>query len=887
MQNPACGMDYTTPARLRTDMSAAVAQSVVAPPGPRSHNYRPVLLALAVLFAALTILYSAAWMYYVRQPPPPAPKVEVGFDASYSSAGIEVNYTYPNSPAEKSGLKANDRIIAINGSNADSDSGWSSLENRTWLCAQPGDTVTLTLQRPGQSQPLVITPQFRAKQGAGDTKTIARTIADQILELYPLLFLIVGLAVLFLRLEDRNAWLLALVFATFITAAGTPDEFSAAPPNFRSFLLAYHTIMGSVLTGLFYFFFAVFPTRSPIDRKVPWLKWALLVIGICLSVGGYRHGDSRALPFVLAAVPNRIAQNARRVVVYGSVFLGLISLLCNRFGVSSRDDRRKIKVIFWGTVVGVTPAAVIALAQEIFHAEISFWLNFAKVILLFLFPLSFAYAVVKHRVMDVPVLLKRSARYFVVERGFVFLILAISVGATFWLAQVFSRLFSPGSKAAIPVGATFGVLLISGATQVHRRVRTRLDRAFFRSSYDAQQILENLAAQTLTVSSREGLAALLHDQIHDALHPTSMYVYLEAANGQLQAYAGNPPAEAITLSTSAAGIAELADRSDPLELLPEVMHGTQLEPLHPECLVPIRGSSEGQLQGVAVLGPRLSEEPYSAGDKRLLASVASQAGIAMRSITLAEKMAATMEGERRTAQEMQIARQVQSRLLPQQAPSLPTLECAGKCIQTRAVGGDYYDFLDLGSGRIGLVLADISGKGMSAALLMANLQANLRSQYALALEDIPRLLRSVNHLFYKNTENNHYATTFFAVYDDETRRLRYVNCGHNPPFLARANGSVERLTATATVLGLFEEWDCSVAELELAAGDVLVIYTDGVSEASPNEEDEFGEERLIEAARDGRAQSADEILEAILSQVQEFSQGEQADDMTLIVARGR
>ena len=211
--------------------------------------------------------------------------------------------------------------------------------------------------------------------------------------------------------------------------------------------------------------------------------------------------------------------------------------------------------------------------------------------------------------------------------------------------------------------------------------------------------------------------------------------------------------------------------------------------------------------------PRLSEEPYSASDKRLLASVASQAGIAMRSITLAEKMAERMEAERRAEQEMQIARQVQSRLLPQEAPSLETLECAGKCIQTRAVGGDYYDFLDLGSGRLGLVLADIAGKGISGALLMANLQANLRSQYALALEDIPRLLRSVNHLFYKNTETNNYATTFFSVYDDETRRLRYVNCGHNPPMLVRANGDVERLNATATVLGLFEEWDCTVVEM--------------------------------------------------------------------------
>jgi serine phosphatase RsbU (regulator of sigma subunit) len=145
----------------------------------------------------------------------------------------------------------------------------------------------------------------------------------------------------------------------------------------------------------------------------------------------------------------------------------------------------------------------------------------------------------------------------------------------------------------------------------------------------------------------------------------------------------------------------------------------------------------------------------------------------------------------------------------------------------------------------------------------------------------------VNRLFYKNTETSHYATMFFAVYDDETRRLRYVNCGHNPPMLVRASGAVEHLEATATVLGLFEEWECSVAELDLAAGDVLVIYTDGISEASPNEEDEFGEQRLIDTARRHRHRSADEVLEAIISEVQGFSQGEQADDMTLIVARCR
>ena len=694
---------------------------------------------------------------------------------------------------------------------------------------------------------------------------------------------------LFLRVEDRNAWLLALVFATFITAAPMRNKIATAPHNLRAFLLAYRTVANSILPGLFYFFFAVFPTRSPIDHKVPWLKWVLPVIGLCLGLGGYRHGNLDPLPFIAAVLPYRMARNTRLVTGYGALLLGVFSLVLNVLSAANAADRRKLKVILWGTAVGVTPVVAMRAAEDTLHYIVPFWLTFLCVFLLFLFPLSFAYAVVKHRVMDVPVLLKRSARYFVVERGFVFLILAVSVGLTFWFGQAFSRHFSAGSRAAIPVGAAFGVLLISAATQVHRRVRTRLDRAFFRSSYDAQQILENLAAKTLNVSSREGLAELLQQNIGDALHPRSMFVYLEASNGQLVAYAGNPPPDAMTLSNSLPEIADLAERGGPLELMPEEMWN-KLAPLDPECLVPICGPSNGQLQGLAVLGPRLSEESYSAMDMRLLASVASQAGMAMRSIKLAERMAQTMEADRRSEQEMQIARQVQSRLLPQQAPSLKTLDCAGKCIQTRAVGGDYYDFLDFGSGRLGLVVADISGKGMSAALLMANLQANLRGQYALALEDVPRLLRSVNRLFYKNTETSHYATMFFAVYDDEIRRLRYVNSGHNPPILMRANGDVERLGATATVLGLFEEWDCEVVDCKLAPGDVLVIYTDGVSEAGEREDgdsEEFGEERLIVAIARQQRQSATEVLDGILNEVQQFSQDEQADDMTLIVAKGR
>jgi serine phosphatase RsbU (regulator of sigma subunit) len=296
---------------------------------------------------------------------------------------------------------------------------------------------------------------------------------------------------------------------------------------------------------------------------------------------------------------------------------------------------------------------------------------------------------------------------------------------------------------------------------------------------------------------------------------------------------------------------------------------------------------DSRLVGLLVLGPRLSEEPYSSEDKRLLASVASQAGGALESIRLGEKIAERIEAERRAAQEMEFARQVQARLFPQKLPPLQTLEYAGGCIQARQVGGDYYDFLELRPGRLALVLADIAGKGVSGALLMANLQANLRSQYAMALEDLPRLLKSVNQLFYENTAESSYATLFIADYDDSSRRLRYVNCGHLPPLLLRADGRLERLAATTTVLGLFEKWECYPGEVQLGVADTLVLYTDGVTEAESAEGEEFGESRLIETLRAQRHLPVASLLETIVTTVQKFSGREQADDITLVVARGR
>ena len=248
-------------------------------------------------------------------------------------------------------------------------------------------------------------------------------------------------------------------------------------------------------------------------------------------------------------------------------------------------------------------------------------------------------------------------------------------------------------------------------------------------------------------------------------------------------------------------------------------------------------------------------------------------------------LARKAEAEQRHAQEIEIAKQVQARLFPQIHPPAKTLEYAGICLQARQVGGDYFDFLDLGQRRLGLVIGDVSGKGMAAALLMANLQANLRSQCTIAVSHPELFLSSVNRLFYENTTDSAYASLFFAEYDDDTQRLRYANCGHLSGLILREDHACERLDSTGTLLGLFQNWESPIAECQLYPGDVLALYTDGITEACNEDGEEFGEDSLVERICRYRSESCEDALARITEEVRTRNPHEQQDDITLILAK--
>ena len=253
-----------------------------------------------------------------------------------------------------------------------------------------------------------------------------------------------------------------------------------------------------------------------------------------------------------------------------------------------------------------------------------------------------------------------------------------------------------------------------------------------------------------------------------------------------------------------------------------------------------------------------------------------------------ERAAATRRAAQAAKTELDIARHVQEKLFPQKLSPLQTLDYAGRCVPARVVGGDYYDFFDAGHGRVAGVLADVSGKGVGAAMLMANLQALFRAQFEAGVDDASEVLITVNRLFHEATPSEQYVTLFYFDYLEETRTLRYANCGHPAPLLARADGRHERLESTATVVGLFAKWKCESAVTTLAPGDRVLAFTDGATDCVLESGDELGEEAFLEVARNARGDTAVGLVDDTLNQLVRLGGGRDlVDDQTIVALLGR
>jgi sigma-B regulation protein RsbU (phosphoserine phosphatase) len=798
------------------------------------------------------------------------------------------------------GLRVGDTLLEVNGAPVN---GQADVV-RAMAYARPGDELRLRVQhRDGKQQALTIV-LARRSEAASDNWAFVITLQV----LLPLLCVALGFWVAVLRSREKLAWILMALLLGFSQIFGLSLE-NQSGTLVDNLALAYKVVCSSswivwlVALGIY------FP--EPLKRKryiyamkalalIPALGTMVALLYIELAINNFALGVRFA-----HLLPPRVLNVIGPVDAIGSLSaIGafFVAIIAKYFVASTPDAKRRLQLLYWGLFLAVVPTMVLVIAGSLLNKsldEFPNWLELPCLLLTFLFPITLAYIIVVYRAMDIAVVVRQGVQYALARHG-IKVLQAVLTGALVVMIGVLAQSRAttlPYTLLVISLGLLAIYLLGRGATRLARWI----DRRFFRDSYNAEQLLMELSEEVRTIVEMRPLLETISHRISESLHVPRVAVLLRGEHPFHLAYAmGYETAPQIEFGENSATARQLVEAKQPTRVyLKDPNNWVNLEPevapeergmlakLQAELLIPLLAM--GRLLGFISLSRKRSEEPYSRSDLQLLGSMATQAGLALENARLTSAVAEEAAQREAMKREVEIAREVQERLFPQNPPPMAELDYCGLCRPARGVGGDYYDFLLLPGGQLGVAVGDVSGKGISAALMMASLQASLRGQTMHGSEDMAELVGRVNRLVYEVSSPERYATFFFAQYDAASHLLTYVNAGHNPPIvLGRCSQGwhVKRLEVGGTVVGLLPQCSYKQDSLELRTGDVLVAFTDGISEAMNGKDEEWGEEKMLETLKTCDGTSAAETVACIMSEADRFTAGaKQYDDMTLVVLK--
>ncbi len=570
------------------------------------------------------------------------------------------------------------------------------------------------------------------------------------------------------------------------------------------------------------------------------------------------------------------------LVNIGYVAAAVLLLLASFRASSNQRLRGQLRIITWGlgTCVGLYTLA--EPVPTLLGTQLSGAVRQALVVgALTLGAGSIAYSIVRYRFLDTQLLARRSILYAAVTAVLVGIYLTIIRQ----LQQFLAGVFGVGVSVVEPVFLVLALILFQ---PVLMSLEEMIDRFFLRDRHDHRNILRNLSRDIITILDRGELTGRIVTTLSEGfLVRNATFIDFNAEPGRR--VSGAHLTEADSALFEAAGD---AFRGLPLDR--EFLHRDQLggaalpwgspvleplERLQLEYLLPIRHGTE--LNGVLLLGRKESGVSYTGEEVSLLVTLANQMGVALQNASLYRESLEKAVLE----EELSLARKIQQRLLPATAPVVPPFLISARNVPSKQVGGDFYDLVDLKDGRVLFAIADVAGKGVPAALLTSMLQSSLRTQIV-SDAGPAAILRNLNALTYQFTAADQFATFFLGVLDGTRNQLVYANAGHNYPFLLRKGGELLHLEEGGLLLGAFPGAEWPENRLDLVAGDLLVMYTDGVTEARPPHlEEEYGERRFQEhlCARAGDAPG--DITDSILADVTAYAGQDQADDITLIVVR--
>ena len=863
-------------------ISRHLAQTAVPQPRP---VFRYILLAC--LFAVTVFFQVEATRAILHRVPVDLP----GFAPAPASATLE----YADSKARALGLHRGDILTAINGRPY---TGRIVFWEET-LKAVPGSVLSVTVRSPGAN------PQnhtIRIPVG-GDGRWFAAKTIVILAALMPAVWIALGFWVVLVRPSDPLAWLLLGLFLSFTQFTSQPPPVEIWQRGMLELAVGWSAILALAWPILMFLFGFFFPEPLPFFRRpgswrkwVPWTviaPWAVCGLGLVTVTVGELTNYSSVERLYRVLHPMQVAARLYIYCLIGAFF----GLIFSKSAITiSPDAKRRLRLLYWGATVALVPILLLVVAASVKrNVEFPDWLVSIVSLMILIFPLTLAYVIVVQRAMDVRVVVRQGLRYAAAKNGVHTLqVLAILIVALTAFALVENR-----ARPQKMIVMAAGLVAIFTIRRLTEQIGAWIDRQFFREAYDAEQVLGELSDGVRGMVDARSLIETVAERISETLHIPRVAVLLGGSGPYRPAYAlgyGAPPD--IAFSAGAGTVKVLQRQREPARVYfddphswlyrePEVTEEerSKLTQLDTELLLPL--STRDRLLGFISLGPKLSDEPYSRTDLRLLKSVAAQTGLALENAQLISAIADEVSQRERLNSEVQIARDVQERLFPQTLPAIAGLVFAGACRSALGVGGDYYDFLALPEGKLGIAIGDVSGKGIAAALTMASLQASLRSEATRAPDDLAALMSNVNRLLHEALASNRYATFFYGQYDPASHQLTYVNAGHNPPLLFHpCNGEchVSRLEACGTVVGLLEDASYQQASLLIAPGDILIAFTDGISEAMNAAEEEWGEEQLIHTVKGCVGLPPAEIITCIMRTADTFVAGaKQNDDMTLVV----
>lgn len=801
------------------------------------------------------------------------------------------------------GIKPFDTILTINGQPYTSRSMLLGQIRR----ASPGDPMTITYRH--GSDAAIESTSIRLAALQSQKLSPFQISVNVIFAVLPFFCLLIGLWVVFARPRNLNAWLILGILCYFDALIINPTLIVG--PYLLPLALTWNIVAQAAMPICLMFFGVYFPDRSQTDIKFPWVKWVIAIplILLCSTDFIANYGDMWSFASISWFVPYMYPVNVTENVLSAIAICWFFLNLGPKIGQATGDARRRLRVLLVGTSVGLTPLFLL-LAVSIFRESdvgqgIPEWVNISVFLTLLMFPLSLAYVVVVQRAMDLRIIIRQGTRYAFARES----LTVVRVGLAIWLAFSLNDFFRHPDHQRNDIIRILCIIGVFFAFRfvVSKRLQQMIDQRFFREAYSTEQLLSELSDEARNFTEVAPLLETITRRLSSTLHIDRIAVFLRSgdtyhlqlATGMAMPAAGGAqffslPAASTTITTlSRAKAPANVYRDDPSSWLIDATDAERnaLNDLSTELLVPLPGRT--RLAGVIALGPKSSEEPYTKTDRQLLQTIASQTGLALENAELLQNLTTEVAQRERISREIEIAREVQERLFPQTYPKLSGVDLAGFCRPAQVVGGDYYDFFLLPSdsttdSRLALALGDISGKGISAALLMASLRASLRSIAGLQQSDLAALISHVNKLVYESSTANRYATFFYAEYDPINHLLTYVNAGHNPPYVLRGTETIA-LEPTGTVVGLLPDAEYSQATLQLHPGDVLLAFTDGISEAMNHDEEEWGEDNMLASARQllNRPEcttTADQLLTCIFDAADKFTAGApQHDDMTLLV----